>query len=456
MLAVFAEIKVLFKLAFPILIAQLSITSMSFVDTAMAGHYSRNDLAAIAVGGSLWLPVLLFTQAILFSVTPMVSQARGRGDISDAGHTLRQGLWLGLFSGICVSGVLFLMMPLLDVMGVDNNIKSVSKEYLFWLSFGLPVAGVYQAMRSFIEGYGRSKPVMLINIVGLLSNIPLNYIFIYGKLGFPAMGGAGCGIASSLVLLIMALGVVAYISLSDLRDIAFKRQWISPQWLGQIKLIKLGLPIGFSVLVEVSIFAVIALLIAPLGAEIVAGHQVALNLTAQMFMLPLSLSMALTIRIGYFVGQKNHQAIRQSISSGYLLGIFIAILNGSIIYFGSHFIAGIYTGDSEVQLIAVSLLFFAAVYQFPDALQVCSIGILRGFKVTRRPMIITLIAYWLIALPIGCVLGLTDILGQPLGPKGLWMGLVIGLTVAAVLLLSTVVFVLKTKGVMVSAKSNGD
>lgn len=439
----FSEAKALIKLTWPILIAQLSITSMSFVDTVMAGHYSRNDLAAIAIGGSLWLPALLFTQAILFAVTPLVAQARGRNDNKDVGDILKQGLWLGIFSGICVAVLLLAMLPLLDIMGVDKHIKIVSKEYLIYLSIGLPIAGIYQAMRGFIEGHNRSSPVMFINIVGLLSNIPLNYLFIYGKLGFPAMGGAGCGVASTLVLLIMTLLLAAYIGFSDLRDIAFQRKWVAPQWQGLLRLGKLGLPIGFSVLVEVSVFAIIALLIAPLGAEIVAGHQVALNFMSQMFMLPLSLSMALTIRIGYFVGERNHLAIKQCIYTGYLLAMVIAILNSAIIYFGSSVIAGIYTRDVGVQLLAVSLLWLAMLYQFPDAIQVCSVGMLRGFKVTRRPMMITLMVYWLIALPVGYILGLTDMLGAASGPSGLWMGLVVGLTIAAILLLLTMVVVLR-------------
>jgi multidrug resistance protein, MATE family len=439
----FTEARLLIKLAFPVFIAQLAITSMSFVDAAMAGHFSRIDLAAIAIGGSFWLPAFLFTQAILFAVTPIVAQAHGSQNHADASHALKQGLWLGLLAGICVAIILYHLLPVLGMMGVDANIEVIARNYLLWLCLALPIVGIYQAMRSFIEGNGRTKPVMVINFIGFLAHIPLNYICIYGKLGMPVMGGAGCGLSMVLALLIMATGLALYILTSDLRLIVGASNTVRPQWLYQRNLFRLGFPIGCSMLAEVSVFSIIALLVAPLGAEVVAGHQVALNLSSQTFMLPFSLSMALTIRVGYLLGKEDLLAAKHTAHTGLCLALLSASCTASFMVFGSGFITGIYTSDKEVQVIAASLLFFSAVFQFPDALQVSSIGILRGFKITRLPMFYTIFAYWVIALPIGYALGLTDLLGEALGARGLWMGLVLGLSIAAFLLLITVFYVLK-------------
>lgn len=437
------EIRALLRLGLPVFISQLCITSMSFVDTVMAGHYSRNDLAGIAVGSSFWLPAFLFVEGILLAVTPLVAQAHGRQSAPEAGTGLKQGLWLGLWVGMLVGLLLLMLFPVLHRMGVEAAVQAVTRDYLSWLVLSLPVVGIYQALRSFIEGSGRTRPVMVVNILGFFSHIGFNYLFIYGKAGFPAMGGAGCGLSMLCSLALMAAALAMYISGSSLRLVVLSGQYGWPKLFYQLELLRLGLPIGLSMLAEVSVFAIIALLVAPLGAEVVAGHQVALNLSAQAFMLPFSLGMALTIRVGYFMGSGNLHALRHTVKTGLVLALCSACCTSSFMFFGSRFITGIYSPDIEVQAIAVSLLFFSAVFQFPDALQVSSIGILRGCKITRLPMIYTLVAYWVVALPLGYSLGLTSFWGEPLGARGLWMGLVVGLSIAAVLLLGTVVHVMR-------------
>jgi MATE family multidrug resistance protein len=246
-----------------------------------------------------------------------------------------------------------------------------------------------------------------------------------------------------LSMLLMALGLLFYILQGELRQTAFCSSAVFPRLSYQLQLLRLGLPIGFSMLAEVSIFSMIALLVAPLGADVIAGHQVALNLSAQTFMLPFSLGMALTIRVGYFLGEKNTAAAKHTAQTGLLLALISASCTASFMVFGSGFITALYTNDAVVRVIAASLLFFAAVFQFPDAIQVSSIGILRGFKITRLPMIFTLLAYWGVALPVGYAFGLLDVFGQPMGARGLWLGLVIGLSFAAFLLLTTVFYVLR-------------
>ena len=435
----FKEITAILKLAMPILIAQLSVTSMNLVDTIMAGRYGHEDLAGVAIGGSFWLPALIFSQALLYSITPNVSQALGRGEPQKTGVYLANGFVLGMCVGACVFVVLLGLARLsLWSVGAEPEVADIAWHYLVSISLSLPFVGMYQSMRSFIEGSGRTKPVMLVNFAGLLLNIPLNYIFVYGKLGMPEMGGAGCGVASAIVMVLMALGLALYVRLSDLNQrIIGAFQSVELKIMG--KLFRLGLPIAMAFFAEVSIFAVLALLIAPLGTNVVAGHQVALNITSQTFMLPLSIGLALTVRVGFCCGRENYNELINVVRSGYILSVVGALMTACLFFVWAGQLAAIYSDYRPVQMVAVTLIFYAAIYQVPDAIQACSAGILRGFKITRQPMIGLLFAYWGLALPIGYLIGRTDFIVNALGAKGLWIGLVIGLTSAAVLLVTLVV-----------------
>ncbi|CAA0124922.1 Multidrug resistance protein MdtK [BD1-7 clade bacterium] len=430
------ELKKLLRLAGPILVAQLSFTAMSLVDTLVAGRYGSDDLAGVAIGGSFWLPALMFTQAVLYSVTPFVAQALGRGDDRARGHYLRQGIWLGAIVGSLVWLIVFNLGDIgLAQIGSMPHIEQIAGDYLFWIILSLPVAGAYQAIRSFVEGSGRTRPVMFVNLTGLILNIPLNYIFVFGEFGAPEMGGAGCGLATGLVLLYMLMAMVCYLRFGAVRAAASRKDWL-PSLRTFLQLGRIGLPIGLTIVAEVSIFAVLALIIAPLGADVIAGHQVALSMTSQTFMLPMSVSLALTVRVGYFHGAGDWQGMMRAIKAGYLLGIGGGLMTAILLYFGANVLTGFYTDNPRVHEVAVAILFLPVLYQIPDAIQVCSAGILRGLKITRTPMLAVLIAYWGIALPIGYTLGRTDWLIEPMGARGLWLGLVIGLTLAAIFLVT--------------------
>lgn len=427
----------LLHLAWPILAAQLSMTAMNFVDTIMAGNYANTDLAAVAIGGSIWLPTSLAAQSVLFSVTAIAAQHFGAKRLAEAGKALQQGLWLALASAMVMAGVIYVSSINLHWFGIEPELRRVTQGYLWFLCLAMPAATVYQALRAFIEASGRTRPIMVVNFLGLLANIPVNYIFIYGKFGMPELGGIGCGFATMMVFYLMAAGLAVYLLLSDLASVAFKKAWVWPNWLWQKQLLKLGLPISLTMFAEVSIFAAIALIIAPLGINEVAGHQVALSFTSQTFMVPLSLSMALTIHIGHLLGAGKADVAKFASKAGLVLAALLATLSSLFILGFSQTIASWYTDDATIIGIAVSLMFFAAIYQWPDALQVCAIGTLRAYKVTTAPLVIVLIAYWLITIPFGYSLGLTDKLasiGSFMGAKGLWIALVVGLSFAAVLL----------------------
>ncbi|MDD0843697.1 MATE family efflux transporter [Pseudomonas sp. Gutcm_11s] len=430
-----AEIRALLTLATPIIIAQLAHTSMGFVDAVMAGRVSARDLAAVALGNSLWIPVFLLMNGTLLATTAKVAQRYGAGKQEEIGPLVRQALWLALAVGLACATLLWNAEPLLHLMDVDAELTAMSMGYLRGIAFGFPAVALYHVLRCCSDGLGHTRPSMMLGIGGLLLNIPLNYILIYGHLGFPAMGGVGCGWASGTVMWCMLLGMLWWVNHAPYYKPSelFKHfEW--PQWPVIRRLLSIGAPIGISIFAESSIFSVIALLIGGLGATVVAGHQIALNFSSMIFMIPYSLAMAATVRVGQSLGRGTPRDTRFSAGVAMGTALSYACLSASLVLLLREQIANIYSPDPAVIAMAATLLVYSALFQFSDAVQVTAAGALRGYQDTRATMLITLVAYWGIGLPVGYALGLSDWLGEPSGPSGLWQGLVVGLTCAAVLL----------------------
>ncbi|THG81810.1 MATE family efflux transporter [Pseudomonas sp. A-1] len=429
------EVKALLALAGPIIIAQLANTAMGFVDTLMAGRVSPRDLAAVALGNSIWIPVLLLMNGILMATTAKVARKVGAGNHALIGPLVRQALWLALGIGLLATLLLFGAEPVLTLMGVEDSLRATAMGYLQAVAVGFPALALYQVLRGFSDGLGSTRPSMVIGILGLLLNIPANYIFIHGKLGLPAMGGVGCGWATALVMWFMLGAMLWWVRWAPVyRSSQLFAHLERPQWPAIRDLLAIGLPIGIAIFAEASIFSVIALLIGSLGASVVAGHQIALNFSSMVFMIPYSLAMAATVRVGQALGRGAPRAARFSAGVAMATALAYACVSASLMLLLREDIARLYTPDAEVLAVAGALLVYSALFQFSDAIQVTAAGALRGYQDTRATMLITLLAYWGIGLPIGYGLGLSDWLGVPSGPQGLWQGLVVGLTCAAVLL----------------------
>nr|WP_306218843.1 MATE family efflux transporter [Pseudomonas sp. Pse1] len=429
------ELKGLLALAVPIMIAQLATTAMGFVDAVMAGRVSPRDLAAVALGNSIWIPVYLLMTGVLLATTPKVAQRFGAQQHDEIAPLVRQALWLALFVGLLGSALLLSAEPILHWMKVDPLLIEPSMGYLQGIAFGFPGIAFYYVLRCYSDGMGRTRPSMIIGVCGLLLNIPLNYALIYGHFGLPALGGVGCGWASGIVMWFMALSMAGWTRWAPFYArtrilVRFDR----PQWAPIKRLVSIGLPIGIAVFAESSIFAVIALLIGSLGSTVVAGHQIALNISSLLFMIPYSLGMAVTVRVGQALGAGNPYQARFAAKVGLGAALVFAAFSATLILVLREPIASIYTPDQTVIQIASMLIVYAALYQFSDAIQVICAGALRGYQDTRVTMILTLFAYWGIGLPVGYVLGLTDWFGPASGPSGLWEGLIAGLSCAALML----------------------
>jgi MATE family multidrug resistance protein len=429
------EARQLILLAAPILVAQLAQQTLAFVDTVMAGRVSAIDLAGVAVGGSIWGPIFLFLYGVLLAITPIVAQLHGAGKTAETGPLARKGILVALplvFIAILLlrnAGIIFLWMD------VDPQVATISTAYLKAISWGIPALALFFLLRNLSEGMGLVRPSMLIGLASIPVNIAGNYVFIYGKLGFPAMGGIGCGWASALSLWFMCscmLLTIWRVRRYDKTHFFDLNKSCGTEGAPQV--LRLGLPIGLSLLVEASIFALIALFLSPLGALTVASHQITLNYSSMIFMIPLSLASAITIRVGHALGQQRLDRARLSSRTGLLLNSSIAIVTATLTLTFAEQIASIYTQNPQVIMIAVGLLHLNALYQVSDAFQIGASAALRGYKDSRVPLLMVIVSYWVIGLPLGYSLALTNFWGAPLGAKGFWISLIIGLSVAALLL----------------------
>jgi MATE family multidrug resistance protein len=429
------ELRALLTLATPIIFAQIANTAMGVVDTVMAGRVSAADLAAVALGNSVWLPLFLLMSGILMATTPKVAHRFGAGKLNEIGPLVRQALWLALAIGLSAAFLLTQAEPLLRAMKVEETLIEPSMGYLYGVACGFPAAALYLVLRYFSDALGRTMPSMMVGILGLLVNIPLNYILIHGKLGLPALGGVGCGWATGAVMIIMLLAMTFWVNRSEhYRFSELFKHFERPQWLRIRPLLAVGVPIGIAIFAESSIFSVIALLIGGLGATVVAGHQIALSISSLVFMVPLSLAMAITVRVGQALGRNAPGDARFAAFLGIAVALCYACVSASIMMLFREQIASFYTPDDTVVALAGALLIYAALFQFSDGVQVSAAGALRGYQDTRAVMLMTLFSYWGIGLSIGYTLGLTDLWGEPSGPAGLWQGLIIGLSCAALML----------------------
>ena len=424
------EIKILFQIGIPVVIGNLLQISMSVVDTVMAGNLSPRDLAAVAVGGSLFMPVFMLGGGILMGLSPIVAQHFGRRDLHLIGKSTRQALWLSLMISIPAIFLIRNTAPVLNLLNVDPEIIPLTLGYMDAISWGIPFLYLYLALRYFNEGISVTKPAMYVGFLGLFFNILGNYTLMFGKFGFPRLGAIGTGYASSIVMLAMFIGLLVYTyrrKAYERFDIFNNLKLPDPKYIGE--LLRIGVPIGVSMTMEVSMFAVIGLIMGSLGTYAVAAHQIALNFASITFMLAFGLSAAITVRVGQVAGRSGVQQTRFSGFTGISVSTLFMCFTALLMYLLPNQIVGLYTNDEDLITLAVNLIYMAAIFQVSDGLQVSGSGALRGLKDTKVPMIVNLIAYWIIGLPLGYYLGIM----RNWGPEGLWIGLIAGLTVAAIL-----------------------
>ena len=432
---VWPEVRKLSLLTGPILIAQLTQMLMSVVDTLMAGRVGATDLAAVAVGSSIWTPATLLIFGFAMALAPVISHSHGSGNYRPMAKQLQQSFFTCAISALLVVALIYFAPVFLNHMEVEDDFRVKTAAYLNYIIWGTPGLVIYMVLRNFCEGMSHTVPSLVIGLIGLLINIPANYIFIYGALGAPALGGAGAGVASALVYWGMGISLLIYVLVAKrYQKAAPLRRIYPPNWDDIWYFIRLGFPISMSLFFEVSLFAAVAILIAPLGSVMVASHQIALNVSSIVYMFPLSLSMAITLRVGFALGSGQVPDALRSYKIALTLGLTFAVINGLGMWLGGRYLASFYTDNAHIIELAGTLLGLAAIFTVSDTFQAISMGALRGYKDTRAAMVVTLIAYWPFGLTVGYVLGRTDYVVPAMGPAGFWIGFISGLSVAAILL----------------------
>ena len=427
------ESRALLQLASPIILSQLAQVAMGLLDTVMSGHAGAVEQAVVGLGVALWIPVFVSLMSVVQAVSPIIAHHFGAGDHEAIVRDAHEGLWLA----VGVSLVPLLLVPwapdLLTFAGIAPALAERAGLFLWGIGLGLPAALIYRSLAFYSASINQTRPIMVIALLGLGINAVLNWVLIYGHFGLPAMGGAGCGWATGIGMWVSLIALAAWTRQAAVyKPYYLWRAWRLPHWDAQKRLLRIGLPMGGAGLAEVAAFSSIAVLVGRFGEVQIAAHQIALNFSALIFMLPMGLSSALTIRVGQSLGAGDAQAARAIAWIGIAVGLLIATLAIGPIILMRHPVAAIYSSDLAVQSLAANLLLFAAFWQLFDAAQVCAIGALRGYKVTLMPMVLMLFAFWAIGVPTGTWLAYSGVPGgEPLKVYGFWIGLVIGLVLVS-------------------------
>ncbi|QOR65914.1 MATE family efflux transporter [Cytobacillus suaedae] len=424
------KIKLIFIMLIPILITQLGMFSMVFFNTIMSGKYNPADLAGVAIGSSIWNPIFTGLSGILLAVSPIAAQRFGEKRDKEVTSVVVNGINLAFIIGIIVIFVgAIILNPILDAMNLAPSVHKTAHDYLFGLSFGIIPLFVFNVLRSFIYALGITRIVMIILLSSLPVNFFLNYVLIYGHWGFPELGGAGAGFATSLTYWVIA-GLTAFIikTKTPFSTYSVFTNYKSISLEESKEILRIGVPMGLSTFFETSMFAVVTILISKFAITTIAAYQTALNVVSFLYMIPVSISMALTVLVGFEVGAKRYKDAKVYSWLGIGLSMIIALVTGLLVVLFRYDVAGLYSNDPEVIVLTAHFLIYALFFQLADAIQATALAALRGYKDVNVAFVMTLIAYWLICLPLGYYLANFTNLGAP----GYWIGLTAGLLAAGI------------------------
>jgi MATE family multidrug resistance protein len=426
------------ELAWPVLIAQLAVMAYAVIDTIMAGRYGTEDLAAVGIATAIYFSVFVGLMGVLLAVTPIVAQLQGAGRPDEIGEQVRQAMWLTL--GLAVLSVLVFAHPepLLRLSRAPPALADKVRRYLSIAAWGAPAGLAFRLFASYTTAVSRPRIMMALNLLGLALKIPLNWLFIFGHWGVPEMGSAGCALSTAIVnWVICSLAWLRCASAAEYRPHHVFSRWSWPRWRDLWQLVALGIPIGGTFLVDVTAFTFMALFVARLGAVNSAAHQIAANVAAVMYMLPLAMGNAVGVLVGQAVGAREFDRARSTGITGIALALLLALMAATLLTAGARVVSGLYTIDPAVQAVAAALLALVAGYHLFDALQAVTVNALRGYKRAVVPLVINVVGLWTLGLGGGYLLALTDItalsglgIATPLGVRGFWIGAIAGMAVA--------------------------
>ena len=428
-----AELKRLLVLMIPLYIGNLMHMGMGVVDTIVAGRAGTSELAGVALGVSVAAPITVAIGMVLTIVGPIISRYRGAGYESKVGLLLNNARYAAAILLVVMLLALYGTTFAFDYVTDDAALAEKARHYVCYIMLGAPAILLMRLAQGNFEGYGQTRPAMLIAFFGLLLNIPLDFALVFGWWGVPAMGGPGCGLATAIIHWMMCAGMYG-IMLGSRHRTRTLQMWshraVEP---GMVRAVfRLGVPLGVASLCEMTFFSAVVLVIAPLGELMVSAQQVAINVSGVIFMLPLSLGIAGSIRASYHLGARDSVRFDAMVRTLLVLAFSLVLVFMVATLLMRREIVELYTDSQPVVATAGVLLFYCAVYQIPDALQVVMSGLLRGCHDTTVITWVSLGSYWLVGFPLSCILIRTDWLVPAMGPAGAWISFIIALSIAAV------------------------
>ena len=432
----FVEVTALIKLALPVSLAQMAIMGMSATDVVIAGQAGTTDLAGMNLGTNTWSLIGLFFVGIGFATQPLIAEQFGAKSKSGVKHQLHQSMWMCFALGVLAMLFTWLIAWAMQFADYDQAMLSVARNYLFVISLCAVPYVMLGALRGTLEGVSLTKVIFFINLVAFFINIPLDYVLVNGLFGLPKLGGVGCALATMiLVWSIFFVSLLVLKSHNKLRDQFLLQEFQAPNKETIIKTIKMGLPIGISIVIEMSLFAGSGIFIAKFG-EIEAGaHAVAITVASMSFMLYMGIGQGVTIRASQLQGAQKFNQAWYAIKTGTYLNLVLSILICLLFVFFTEPLIRLFSSDEKVIPLAVTLLYFGAAFQIVDSLQVAAIFGLRAYQDTASPPKYQLIAFWVFGLPSGIYLAFNDTTLGLDGAKGMWFAMIVSLFVVGAFLL---------------------
>ena len=447
-MAVREQVKTTFLLAYPVMLSQLGQVAVGVADSMMVGRLGALELAASSLANSIFFVLLMFGIGISMGLTPLVSKAYGKGKTNQISRLFSNSLLINFLTSLVMLGLILLFARNLNLLNQPEEVEALALPFLLIITASLVPLMVFQAFKQFVEGLSQTKQAMFITIAANLVNVFLNWLLIWGHWGFPELGFLGAAWATLISRVLMMVLMGAYVLYSKryadfgLRILRFKPNWTLCQ-----RILKIGVPTGFQFIFEVSAFSAAAIMMGWIGVNALAGHQIALNLATISYMMATGLATAGMIRVSHYIGKEDYKGMREAGMVAF--GLVATFMFGcALLFFVLRFwLPTLYIDDPQVISLAASLLILAGLFQLSDGIQVVGLGVLRGLEDVKVPTVVTFLAYWGLGLPLGYFLAFT----MGMAEKGIWIGLLIGLTLTAGMLLYRFDQLSKRK-----AKSNTD
>jgi MATE family multidrug resistance protein len=430
-MAVSKEIKTTFLLAYPVVLSQLGQVGVGVADSMMVGRLGALELAASSLANSIFFVVLMFGIGISMGLTPLVSKAYGKGKSNQISRLFSNSLFINFLTSLALFGLILLFSQNLSILNQTEEVEVLALPFLLIITASLIPLMVFQTFKQFVEGLSQTKQAMFITIAANLVNVFLNWLLIWGHWGFPELGFLGAAWATLISRILMMVLMGAYVLSSKryvdfgLRILRFKRNWTLCK-----RILKIGIPTGFQFIFEVSAFSAAAIMMGWISVNALAGHQIALNLASISYMMATGVATAGMIRVSHYIGKEDYVGMKEA--GRVVFGMVAAFMFiCAILFFAFRFyLPTLYIDDPEVISLAASLLILAGFFQISDGIQVVGLGVLRGMEDVKVPTLVTFFAYWALGLPLGYLLAFKFAFGE----SGIWIGLLIGLTITAALL----------------------